>query len=218
MKKKILSLMLVCSMAISTCIVASAAGGNNVGAEVNDGVNGYSEVEAKSGEYFVGTPDVMQISTAETSQKYGSDVNNEVDVSNYKSVEATVIEASGGLYQVVDETGEVIALYEEMNTDVQPRLGWTIDWTVKPNVQTGANSQFSSYNGLKFSYDLEFSTTGTSKIGYANHDKKTVTWVETSDDGFNGSFTFLKDVGLVSLAIKNASNNTITYSGVYYVS
>lgn len=219
MKKKILRLMLVCVMLMNCFnLVAMAAREDSVGAEANDSVSEYNEVDVKSDEVFVGTPDMVD-AVAEISQKYGIAKNNEVDFSNYESVEATVLEIADGLYQVMDETGEIIALYEtETSTGMQPRLGWTINWTVKPNVQTAADSQFSSYNGLKFSYELEFSKTGSSKIGYANHDKQTVTWVETSDSGFDGSFTFLKDVGVVSLAIKNASSSTITYSGVYYVS
>ena len=97
-------------------------------------------------------------------------------------------------------------------------MGWAIDWTVDAGVNTGADSRFSSYDGLNFSYDIDFSRTGSSKIGYARHDQQRITWVEESTDGFFGGFTFTKNVGSVSLAIKNNSSNTITYSGVYYVS
>lgn len=70
MKKKTLSLALVCVMVVSCLgIVAMAASENAVGSEANDGVSGYSEVEVKSDEVFVGTPDMRVASVAGASQK-----------------------------------------------------------------------------------------------------------------------------------------------------
>ena len=39
---------------------------------------------------------------------------------------------------MLNEEGEVIAVYEEIEGDdvLQSRASWTIDWTVKPGVQT----------------------------------------------------------------------------------
>ena len=146
----------------------------------------------------------------------GSEGQAGTDFSDYEHYEAETREISDGIYEILDPDGTVIAIYGKAVHTVQPRVGWEIDWTVDAGEYTGAKSRFESYDGLIFSYDIDFSRTGSSKIGYANHDKKTVTWVGESTDGFDGAFSFAKNVGSVSLAIKNNSSNTITYTGVYY--
>lgn len=51
------------------------------------------------------------------------------DCSGYKSVETEMREVSNGVYEMLNEEGEVIAVYEEMEGDdtLQNRASWTID-------------------------------------------------------------------------------------------
>ena len=141
------------------------------------------------------------------------------DWSGYKSVEAEMREVSNGVYEMLNEEGEVIAVYEEIEGDdvLQSRASWTIDWTVKPGVQTAGSSRIESYAGLEFSHNIKFSRTGTSKIGIASHDEKYIYWGATSTNGFEGVITINRAMGKVSLAIRNDSSNTITYTGSYTI-
>ena len=210
------SLLIICGI-ISCLLLATLASAKSPAAEER-GVDlaNYSSEDLSSNSAVVlhETPILANSSTPAV----GSETSSGTDFSDYETDEAVKRKIADGVYEILDSDGTVIAIYQDTKREAQPRVGWAIDWTVDAGVNTGADSRFSSYDGLNFSYDIDFSRTGSSKIGYAPHDQQRITWVEESTDGFFGGFTFTKNVGSVSLAIKNNSSNTITYSGVYYVS
>lgn len=210
------SLLIICGI-ISCLLLATLASAKSPAAEER-GVDlaNYSSEDLSSNSAVVlhETPILANSSTPAV----GSETSSGTDFSDYETDEAVKRKIADGVYEILDSDGTVIAIYQDTKREAQPRVGWAIDWTVDAGVNTGADSRFSSYDGLNFSYDIDFSRTGSSKIGYARHDQQRITWVEESTDGFFGGFTFTKNVGSVSLAIKNNSSNTITYSGVYYVS
>lgn len=209
-KKRAFSAGLIACMLAASSVVASAVG---IGVEESSDISGYPSkssagVASCSSERIATASDIVGVEAGET-----------IDYSSYKAVEAKTRRISDGVYEVLDEKGKVIATYGTTEKGVvqQKRAGWSINWTVRPGMQTAGNSRIESYDGLVFDYDIDFSRTGSSMIGFAAHDEPMIYFIETSSDGFYGWFSIDDDYGKVSLAIINNSGNTITYKGTYYI-
>ena len=155
------SLLIICGI-ISCLLLATLASAKSPAAEER-GVDlaNYSSEDLSSNSAVVlhETPILANSSTPAV----GSETSSGTDFSDYETDEAVKRKIADGVYEILDSDGTVIAIYQDTKREAQPRVGWAIDWTVDAGVNTGADSRFSSYDGLNFSYDIDFSRTGSSK-------------------------------------------------------
>ena len=139
--------------------------------------------------------------------------SEDMDIPDYKCIDTELKQISDHVYAVLDENGEIFAYYGEEHLEttqkaVQPRVSWPINWTIIAGKTVAGQNQITGYSGLTYEYN---------KIGLFCRDNNVFYAVHTLSDNKGGWFTLARDMGIVSFAIQNQSDNTITYSGSYQI-
>lgn len=219
MKKKVLTSIFVAALAIACVVPAFAASlpATVPSADMNDyNTSSYNEVDYDPSDGVV-------LDNAEGGIELASDnagvalAANDDEISGYEEIEATVTPIDETHFQISTPDGVPLAVY---NTDsnASSRATWRVNWAVVAGGRTADTARINSYAGLRFYLNITGSPSGPSKIGIAIHNSQTFYWIRDTANGiFGGDFTIAQNLGPISLAIKNTSNHTMTYTGTFSI-
>lgn len=126
------------------------------------------------------------------------------------------------IYEIEDSNGTILGYYEPYSeTNPSPaastNIAYSINWSAPKNTDTWSDRNVSMLKGDKMSFNISQNPSGPGYSGYIglrNNDNGTFGYTKVSTNGWNGTITAGFN-GHFSLAIRNASVYTITYSGTY---
>ena len=139
--------------------------------------------------------------------------SNELSLEDYTVCATTLVPIDDTTYNIVTPTGEVIATYSTEAPDVSTYGTWRYSWTAEDGQLVGSDDPVSSYEGFQMSFTMNFSSSGSSKIGLIAVDDNVFYPVFDKSNSFSGTITCNKDLGDVAFAVENNSGHGITYSG-----
>ena len=139
---------------------------------------------------------------------------------DYSECELVMTAIDDVTYEVAMPDGRVFGTFYKSDDEnfAVPYTSYEVNWLVNAGRSAHATRYVESASGLTFTFALNATPAGNSRIGFYCYNDSTYAWLpEAWKTSTSGNFVLNGSYGLVAFAIGNQSSTAIRYSGSYAV-